>query len=35
MTVRVGGMRALNASVGNFRHGAFTMPSRTLTDDRG
>ncbi|HEU4513484.1 MAG TPA: catalase/peroxidase HPI [Nocardioidaceae bacterium] len=33
MTVLVGGMRALNANVGNTRHGVFTDRPETLTND--
>jgi len=33
MTVLVGGMRALNANVGNARHGVFTKRPGTLTND--
>jgi catalase-peroxidase len=33
MTVLVGGMRALNANVGQARHGVFTDRSETLTND--
>jgi catalase-peroxidase len=33
MTVLVGGMRALNANVGQARHGVFTKRPETLTND--
>ena len=33
MTVLVGGMRALNANVGNAQHGVFTKRPETLTND--
>ncbi len=33
MTVLVGGLRALNANVGQSRHGVFTKRSETLTND--
>jgi len=33
MTVLVGGMRALNATVGNAKHGTFTQRPETLTND--
>jgi catalase-peroxidase len=33
MTVLVGGMRALNANVGQSRHGVFTQRPETLTND--
>jgi len=33
MTVLVGGMRALNANVGQSRHGVFTKQPETLTND--
>jgi catalase-peroxidase len=33
MTVLVGGMRTLNASFGQFRHGVFTKRPETLTND--
>ena len=33
MTVLVGGMRALNANFGQSRHGVFTDPPETLTND--
>ena len=33
MTVLVGGMRVLNANVGQFRHGVFTKRPETLTND--
>jgi catalase-peroxidase len=33
MTVLIGGMRALNANVGQSRHGVFTTRSETLTND--
>ena len=33
MTVLVGGMRALNANVGQSRHGIFTKRTETLTND--
>jgi catalase-peroxidase len=33
MTVLVGGMRALNANVGQTKHGVFTMRPETLTND--
>ncbi len=33
MTVLVGGMRALNANVGNSRHGVFTKRPESLTND--
>ena len=33
MTVLVGGMRALNANVGQSKHGVFTKQPETLTND--
>ena len=33
MTVLVGGMRALNANVGQSKHGVFTKRPGTLTND--
>ena len=33
MTVLVGGMRALNANVGNVQHGVFTKQPETLSND--
>ncbi len=33
MTVLIGGMRALNANVGQSRHGVFTKRPETLTND--
>jgi catalase-peroxidase len=33
MTVLIGGLRALNANVGQSRHGVFTKRSETLTND--
>jgi catalase-peroxidase len=33
MTVLIGGMRALNANVGQTRHGIFTKRPETLTND--
>jgi len=33
MTVLIGGMRVLNASIGNFPHGVFTKRPETLTND--
>ena len=33
MTVLVGGMRALNANVGQSKHGVFTKRPETLTND--
>ncbi len=33
MTVLVGGMRALNANVGQVKHGVFTQRTETLTND--
>jgi catalase-peroxidase len=33
MTVLIGGMRVLNANVGQSRHGVFTKRSETLTND--
>ncbi len=33
MTVLIGGMRALNANVGQSRHGVFTRRAETLTND--
>jgi catalase-peroxidase len=33
MTVLIGGMRALNANVGQSRHGVFTDRPETLTND--
>ncbi|MGA8863923.1 MAG: catalase/peroxidase HPI [Gallionella sp.] len=33
MTVLIGGMRALNANVGQSKHGVFTKRSETLTND--
>jgi catalase-peroxidase len=33
MTVLVGGMRALNANVGQSKHGVFTRRPETLTND--
>jgi len=33
MTVLIGGMRALNANVGQLKHGVFTKRPQTLTND--